>query len=157
MAKTNRITRIVRNDDERLKHMSYLAQRSLPYTATDEDGEKVKRSTPQNSLQHKWLTEVAEQNKEHTYEQYRALCKLWFGVPILCAADAEYEAVYMADVEPLPYETKVALMTRPIDLPVTRLMDKSQMQQYLDAMYHHFVIKRGLHLTQPPIDGVYYE
>ena len=157
MTKSTKVSRIVRNDDERLKHMSYLATRSLPYTATEEDGEKVKRSTPQNSLQHKWLTEVAVQNKEHTYEQYRALCKLWFGVPILCAADAEYEAVYMADVEPLPYETKVALMTRPIDLPVTRLMDKSQMQQYLDAMYHHFVIKRGLHLTQPPIDGVYYE
>lgn len=157
MAKTNRITRIVRNDDERLKHMSYLAQRSLPYTATEEDGEKVKRSTPQNSLQHKWLTEIAQQKKQHNYEEYRALCKLWFGVPILCAADAEYEAVYMADVEPLPYETKVALMTRPIDLPVTRLMNKEQMSEYLQAIYDHFTTKHNLRLTQPPIDGVYYE
>ena len=156
MAKTSRITRIVRNDDERLKHMSYLAQRSLPYTATEEDGEKVKRSTPQNSLQHKWLTEIAAQKKDYTYEQYRALCKLWFGVPILCAADAEYEAVYMADVEPLPYETKVALMTRPIDLPVTRLMDKGQMSEYLQCIYDHFTTKHNLRLTQP-MEGVYSE
>ena len=156
MTKSTKVSRIVRNDDERLKHMSYLASRSLPYTAMEEDGEKVKRSTPQNSLQHKWLTEVAQQKKDHTYEQYRALCKLWFGVPILCAADAEYEAVYMADVEPLPYETKVALMTRPIDLPVTRLMNKEQMAEYLQAIYDHFTIKHNLRLTQP-MDGIYHE
>ena len=157
MSKPKKITRIVKTDEQRLAHIAHLSSRSLPYTATDEDGEKVKRSTPQNSLQHKWLTEIAEQNKQHNYEEYRALCKLWFGVPILCADDEEYEAVYLADVEPLPYETKVALMTRPIDLPVTRLMSKSQMQRYLDAMYDHFVIKRGLALTQPMIEDTYYE
>lgn len=156
MTKSTKVTRIVRNDDERLKHMSYLASRSLPYTATEENGEKVKRSTPQNSLQHKWLTEIAAAKKDYTYEQYRALCKLWFGVPILCAADAEYEAVYKADVEPLPYETKVALMTRPIDLPVTRLMNKEQMAEYLQAIYDHFTTKHNLRLTQP-MDGIYHE
>lgn len=34
MTKAKKVTRIVRNDDERLKHMSYLATRSLPNTAT---------------------------------------------------------------------------------------------------------------------------
>ena len=157
MTKTKKVTRIVRNDDERLKHMSYLATRSLPYTATEEDGEKVKRSTPQNSLLHHYLTEVHQQKPQHSYEEYRGLCKLFFGVPILCEDDPEYAQVMQDEFyAKLSYEMQVKYMMKPIDVAVTREMNKGQMQRYLDAIYHHFTVNRGLRLTQPN-EGIYYE
>ena len=150
-------TWVVKTDDQRLRHMSYLSQKELPYTATDEAGEKVKRTTPQNSLLHHYLTEVHQQNPQHSYEQYRGLCKLFFGVPILCEDDPEYAQVMQEDFyDKLPYEMQVKYMMKPIDVAVTREMSKGQMQRYLDAIYHHFTANRGLRLTQP-MDGIYYE
>ena len=51
--------------------------------------ERKKRTNPQSDLQFVWYT-IAEQQGDMTASEYRAVCKLDFGVPILCRDDAEY-------------------------------------------------------------------
>ena len=118
-------TWVVKTDDQRLRHMSYLAQKELPYTATDKEGAEKDKSTPQNSLAHKWLTEVAQQNKQHSREAYDRLIK------------------------PLDYWSKVEYMMAPLDFPVTRGMTDDQMSEYLNATYRLLTEKFNAVLTQP--------
>ena len=149
-------TWVVKTDDQRLRHMSYLSQKDLPYTATDKDGAEKDKSTPQNSLHHKWLTEVATQNKQHTREQYRGICKLHCGVPILRAASEEYREAYDRLVKPLSYEVKLKYMEAPLDFPVTRGMTDEQMSEYLHAVHTLLTTEFGAVLTQPK-DRWFYE
>lgn len=100
--------------------------------------EPPKRSDKQNRLQRKWLLEAAEQLKEYTPEEYRAYCKLHFGVPILRNENDKFRELYDRVVRPLSYEIKLEIMSIPIDFPVTRLMDKDQKKRCLDAIYQHF-------------------
>lgn len=97
-----------------------------------------KRSDKQNRLQRKWLLEAANQLKEYTAEEHRAYCKLHFGVPILRNENDKFREMYDRIVRPLSYETKLEIMSIPIDFPVTRLMDKDQKRRCLDAIYRHF-------------------
>ena len=99
-------------------------------------------------LQRKWLNEAAEQLADDTAENYRAYCKLVFGVPILRAENEEFRRQYDAIVKPLPYEKKVEIMKEPIDFPVTRLMTTHQKARYLDQIYQFFR-EKGVQLTEP--------
>lgn len=149
------IKRVIRTDEERLKVMSRMAEMELPITVDIKKGAHVKRSNPQNALQHKWLTEAAQQG-DMTYEEQRAYCKLHFGVPILRESSEEYRKLYDERVKPLPYELKLKMMSHPIDAAVTRVMNKKQMQEYLDAVYSHFVGTCGFRLTEPT-EGLFYD
>lgn len=151
--KAKKITRIVRTDDERLSHMSHLAQRDLPYTYTEVDGIQKPKTTPQNSTNHLWLTEAAQQNKQHSYEEYRGICKLHCGIPILRRDSEEYKEKYDNIIKPLPYWNKVEAMMIPLDFPVTRAMTKDQMQEYLDATRHLLMTEYNVVLTMPK--GIY--
>ena len=57
------------------------------------NSEKQKRTDPQSDLQFVWYT-IAEQQGDMTASEYRAVCKLDFGVPILCRDDAEYKQAF---------------------------------------------------------------
>lgn len=107
-----------------------------------------RRTLDQNSLQHKWHTEAAQQLGEGTAEDYRAFCKLYFGVPILRAESPDFREQYDSIIRPLPYEKKLDLMKAPIDLPVTRLMSVKQTTQYLDEVQRHYM-SQGVALTIP--------
>lgn len=106
------------------------------------------RTVDQNSLQHKWHQEAAMQLRESSAEDYRAYCKLHFGVPILRAESEEFRAQYDAIIRPLPYEQKLELMKAPIDFPVTRLMTVKQKTAFLDATCQHY-LSLGVVLTLP--------
>lgn len=106
------------------------------------------RTADQNSLQHKWHQEAAGQLREGAAEDYRAYCKLHFGVPILRAEEPDFRAQYDAIIRPLPYEQKLALMKTPIDFPVTRLMTVKQKTAFLDAVQTHYM-GLGVVLTIP--------
>jgi hypothetical protein len=93
------------------------------------------------------MNEAAEQLGEDTSEGYRAYCKAWFGLPILCEDEA-FCKDYNDIVRPLTYEQKIKIMGLPIDFPVTRLMSVAQKQRYLDAVYEHFT-GLGCQLTEP--------
>lgn len=149
-----KIIQIIRNDEERLRYMSHLAQRDLPCTVTEVDGVQKPKTTPQNSTNHLWLTEAAQQNKQHSYEEYRGICKLHCGVPILRRDSEEYKEKYDRIIKPMQYWDKVEAMMVPLDFPVTRAMSKDQMQEYLDAAYNLLSQEYGVVLTMPK-DRIY--
>ena len=118
-----------------------------PLEITVDDAPSNKRSNEQNRLQRKWINEL-EQQGDMRSEDYRAYCKLHLGVPILRNTSDEFKARYDSVVRHLPYETKIELMKIPFDFPVTRIMNKKQKSQYLDAVYQYWTSK-GFALTRP--------
>ena len=139
-------SRVVTTEAERGLLLRFLGQHPLPFTVNITKGKR--RSVDQNRLQRLWLNEIAEQLGDQTPEEVRAYCKLRFGVPMLRAENEDFCAKYDTTVKPLPYETKLAIMAEPLDLPVTRLFTTDQHARYLDAIYKHFT-EQGLALTAP--------
>lgn len=134
----------VRTELDRTRVTELLhAQKKFPFRVTVSRG----RSLEQNRLQRLWLREAQDQG-DQTAEEYRGYCKLYLGVPILRAENEDFKKVYDRVVRPLDYETKLAIMMIPLDLPVTRLMTTKQKTCYLNAMYQHFT-GIGFHLTEP--------
>ena len=103
------------------------------------------RSLQQNRMQHKWLRDMEKQG-DQTAEEYRAYCKLHFGVPLRRIEDDNFRAVYDEVIRPLDYEKKLKIMSVPIDLPVTSEMSVETMAKYLKAV-SDFGIERGFRLT----------
>ena len=140
------VTRTVRNERERDGLLTLLKKRKLPMTVTIEDGRL--RSTEQNRLQRLWLKEASEQLGDRTPEELRAYCKLTIAVPILRAENDEFRFKYDAVIRPLPYVAKLAIMSEPLDLPVTRLMTVDQKTRFLNQMHKH-LSEMGVQLTDP--------
>lgn len=138
-------SRVVETEDGRKMLIRLLERQKLPFTATIETGRK--RTVDQNRLQRLWMNEISEQKGESP-EYWRGYCKLTIGVPILRAENDEFRAKYDKVVRPLPYPTKLAIMSEPLDLPVTRLMTTKQKTMYLDQMFRHFS-EEGVILTIP--------
>lgn len=147
-----KFNRTIRNENDANQLILWIQNNNTyPYTANLEKGEP-KRSLQQNRLAFQWCMD-AEGQGDQTAPEYRAYCKLHFGVPILRAESEKFREQYDRIVRPLPYEQKLALMLEPIDFPVTRLMTVKQKTRYLDAIYQHF---RGLgfELTHPDLMGM---
>ena len=139
----------IRNDLDRARVLKVIEQRDMPCTVTVTKG--APRSIEQNQLQRKWLLEAQDQG-DHTAEEYRAMCKLHFGVPILRNENDEFCEVYDRLIKPRSYEEKLELMSVPMDLPVTRIMTTKQKAAYLDEIYKHFT-GLGYLLTVPQQEG----
>lgn len=118
-------------------------------TVTIQKGKALKRSVNQNKLQRLWMSEAEDQGDQRA-EEYRAYCKLHFGVPIMCE-DPDYYEVYNRIIGPLPYEQKLEMMALPLDYPVTRMMKTGQKKRYLDDVWMHFT-GLGFTLTKPKND-----
>lgn len=138
--------RIVENEYERKMLIKLIEGYRLPFTASLAIGKQ--RTTAQNRLQRKWMTEIAEQMTGEKTEYWRGYCKLRFGVPLLRAENDEFREKYDAVVKPLSYEQKIAIMSEPLDMPVTRLMSTKQKTAYLDEIFRHFS-EQGVILTIP--------
>lgn len=138
-------TRRIRNEDDLTLLFRYLKARKRPFRVEITDGRS--RSIEQNSLQHLWIKEAAEQLGDRTTEELRAEMKLRFGVPILRAENDRFREVYDRTLKRLPYEQKLELI-QVMDIPVTRLMSVEQKTTYLDQMSQHF-LEQGIVLTEP--------
>lgn len=136
---------MLETEQDRQQWIAFIQHKKLPMSVSQEDGRK--RSIEQNRLQRLWMNEAAEQLGEYDAEYYRAYCKAWFGIPIRCE-DEDFLEIYNEKIRPLDYETKIAFMARPIDLPVTRDMTVKQKQRYLDKVYEYFS-GLGVQLTEP--------
>lgn len=110
---------------------------------------KRSRTAEQNRLQFLWYKE-AELQGDQTSPEYRAECKLHFGVPILRAEDEEFRNIYDKVIRPLPYDCKLAMMREPIDFPVTSRMTVKQLSNYLNQVQSHFQ-SIGFELTEPEV------
>jgi hypothetical protein len=140
-------TRTVETEHDRTMLCRFVESHKLPFIAEITPGKP--RSVEQNKLQRKWMTEISEQMGDRTPEEVRAYCKLTIGVPLLREESELFREKYDAIVRPLPYEQKIAIMSEPLDMPVTRLMTTRQKHAYLDAIFQHFS-EKGIVLTIPP-------
>lgn len=138
--------RIIENEYQRSMLIRLIEAHKLPFTISMESGKH--RTSAQNRLQRKWMTEIAEQMTGEKAEYWRGYCKLRFGVPLLRAENHEFREKYDAIVKPLSYEQKIAIMSEPLDMPVTRLMTTKQKTAYLDEIFRHFS-EQGVILTIP--------
>jgi hypothetical protein len=141
------LTRYIEDSYQRDMLIKLLKEQVAPYTVTITRGKR--RSTSQNRLNRLWAGEISEQLGDQTPEEVRGLLKLQFAVPILRAENEAFAEAYDRVVKPLPYETKLALMCEPIDLPATRLLTTAQEHRYLNTVYQFFTAK-GVVLTVPP-------
>lgn len=140
------INRSIESEHDRAMAARLIENRAVPFTLTLTDGKH--RSTAQNRLQHMWMNEIAQQKGDMTPAEVRAYCKLTIGVPILRNQNEAFRAKYDEVVKPLPYQHKLAVMTEPLDLPVTRIMTTKQTAEYLDGIIRHFG-EQGIVLTIP--------
>lgn len=138
-------TRAVKNADDLALLKVYLDQRKRPFTVDVTDGRD--RSAEQNRLSHKWYAEIAEQTGE-AVEDVRARCKLEIGVPILRDGSEPFRKTYDRLIRPLDYADKLALI-RDADVPITRLMNVTQMTAYMDIVFQRHA-EFGIPLTIPP-------
>jgi len=140
----------MKNDQDRARVIKAIQARQLPATVSISKG--LPRSSEQNKLQRKWLKEAEEQG-DQTAEEYRAYCKLHFGVPIMRSQSDEFKEKYDRIIRPLPYTQKLELMAVPFDFPVTRMMTMASEKKYLDQMYLFFT-GQGFLLTNPDLRGL---
>lgn len=137
--------RVVKSPEDLELLKVYLTGRKLPFTVDIADGRD--RSTEQNRLSQKWYAEIADQTGE-SREDVRARCKLEVGIPIMREASEKFRAVYDQNIRPLDYDRKLAVI-RDMDMPVTRLMNVSQMTAYMDEVFRRHA-EVGIALTIPP-------
>ncbi|HEV2557273.1 MAG TPA: hypothetical protein VGU45_01480 [Microvirga sp.] len=138
-------TRVLQSEADREGLIKLLRSRDLPITVEVVQGKR--RSAGANRLQRRLIAEIAEQTGQDP-EDVRAYAKLVIGVPILRADSELFAERYDATVKGLPYETKLALMREPLDLPISRLMTVSQTTRYLEEMVRHFA-ERGVVFSAP--------
>lgn len=89
------------------------------------------RSIDQNNISHAWYEQISRELREETPLGVKNFCKLHYGVPILRAENEEFRQQYDTVLKPLSYDKKLIAMNF---LPVTSLMTKAQLSQYLEAM-----------------------
>lgn len=104
-----------------------------------------KRSLPQNAISHTWYAQMAREDKQDDELGHRCYCKLHHGVPILRAESPEFREFYDTAMRGLPYEQKREFMKF---VPVTSLMDKTQLSKYLEAVQADYAT-RGIRLEFP--------
>lgn len=114
---------------------------------------KRNRSKAQNRLQMLWFKQAGAQG-DMSPNEYRALCKLSIGVPLLRSQSETFQKKYDEIIVPLSYEHKLQLMVEPFDFPVTRLMSVKQMTFYLNEV-SRYLSEQGIRLSHP--DDLYYE
>jgi len=143
-------TYAIKTEGDRQRVIKAVQSRGLPATVTINKG--LPRSAEQNKLQRKWMNEAEEQG-DQTAEEYRAYCKLHFGVPIMRQQSEEFREKYDRIIRPLPYTQKLELMAVPFDFPVTRIMTMKNEKKYLDQVYLFFT-GQGMILTNPDLQGL---
>ena len=93
------------------------------------------RTPAQNGLSFAVYKTIAEQLTQFDdAEDARAYCKLHYGVPILREENESFKASYDRVLKPLEYVDKLAAI-KAFDLPVTRLMTKTQMGKYTETAF----------------------
>ncbi len=131
----------VTNEHQRANLVRHIMAEEMPFRAQVLPTE---RSLDQNSLSHVWYGEIAKRDKQYNTITARRMCKLHFGVPIMRAGSDEFRQAWDGMVKArFTYEEKLALMDW---WPVTSLMDRAQMTEYLTAMQAHFA-EKGIVLT----------
>ncbi len=105
-----------------------------------------KRSLDQNAIAAVWYQQIAEELREQSVIDVKCECKLTIGVPILRAEDEDFKADYDAVLKRLTYGQKMIAMRR---MPVTSIMTKNQLSQYLVTMQETYAGRVALTFPEP--------
>jgi hypothetical protein len=129
------------SERDRLELVRDVMNLALPFRVDLRSGA---RSLDQNSLSFVWYGVIGKRDPEFDTVEARRFAKLHFGVPIMRAGSEEFRGAWdrMA-MRRFTYPEKLELMDW---WPVTSLMDKAQMREYLTAMQAHW-IGRGVILS----------
>jgi hypothetical protein len=136
-------TRTIENEGERGRLVKFVQNQSLPFTVTFKDGRV--RSVDQNRLQWLWAAQASEQRQDMTFTEVQNEWKLLFGIPILCAGNEEFGAMWSNAETKLSHGEKLRLMRF---IPVTSIMSVREVAQYLDEVYRQNT-EAGIELTNP--------
>ncbi len=121
--------RQIKTEMHRAQLVRDIMAEALPFRVEIRTGE---RTLDQNALSHVWYGEIARQDRAYSVDQVRCLCKLHIGVPLMRSASEEFRERWDRLIKPrFQYAEKLELM---VWFPVTSLMDKHQMRDYLTAM-----------------------
>lgn len=93
------------------------------------------RTLAQNAGTHVLYEVIAAALPEDDALGWKCYCKLHHGVPILRAEDAEFREIYDTTIKGMTYEQKLKVMRY---FPVTSLMDKKQINKYIEALQADF-------------------
>lgn len=138
-------TKVIREPAHIEDLANILRGRKLPMTVTWVQG--ASRTDAQNRLAQRWYTDIAQQLGDQTHNEVRAMCKLQFGIPILCRDGDAFRLSYDKALGNLTHEEKLAAIEA-FELPVTRLMTVKQMTEFMDEMQRYWSVQ-GVRLTDP--------
>lgn len=93
------------------------------------------RSLDQNAISHAWYGQLGRELREYTALEWKCYCKLHHGVPIMRFYDESFRTAYDSAIKGLSYEQKLKVMRI---LPVTSLMTKAQLSEYLEQVQVDF-------------------
>jgi hypothetical protein len=136
--------RILREEQDRAAWLRFLSAQPLPLTVSAVKG--AKRSLPQNSLFHDWVSQIAQETGQSQAEA-KAECKLRFGLPIMERDRPDWVAKWQPLYAPLPYAMRLRLFEA---IPVTSLMTVKQMTEMMDAIGREYRAQ-GINLTDPEL------
>jgi hypothetical protein len=108
-------------------------------------GRAQRRSLEQNNFSHAWYEQMAKELPEDDALGWKCYCKLHHGVPILRAENEQFREAYDSTIKGMTYEQKLQVMKI---LPVTSLMTKPQLSNYLKEVQEDF-LRRGVRLEFP--------
>lgn len=94
-----------------------------------------KRSLDANSLSHVWYSEISRQKRDYSAHEYKCICKLHHGVPILRRDNEEFRAFYDRFFKHLSYQEKLQAMNH---LSVSSTMSKEQMTEYMSEIQNTY-------------------
>ena len=130
----------IKTEVERMNLVREISTMKLPFYCEIKARD---RSLDQLALAFRWYGQIAARLREHDTTGWRRLCKWHFGVPILRAADPDYNHACVI-FNALHYEQIIFAMDY---WPVTSIMSVTQMSEYLTAIQTHFGDRYGIILT----------
>ena len=101
------------------------------------------RELSANALSHVWYEEISKQKGDQSAFDYKCVCKLHHGVPILRRDSEKFRAFYKRFFITLSYEEKLAAMKY---ISITSLFDQMQMKEYLNEVQRTYA-GQGVILT----------
>lgn len=150
-------TEHVRN--ECIAHINQIQPKNLKPTCVKLVTPSDVRRDSQNSLYHRWHSDMAKQSQEYEKKYYERFCKLQFGVPIRVEDCPVYAGFWRTVKDKFGGNAQAMLHPEEPDqpavidlVPVTRDMNVSQMNRMMTEIQR--VMSQKFRLTDPALLGL---
>lgn len=138
--------RVIGTADDRIRWNAFQDNAEMPYTVTFAPG--AGRTNSQNSLLHKWFTEISVQVGDSTMTDIKGQCHRKYGLAIKLR-DAQFAWVWQRSGAGLTYDQQCSLLASGV-LNVSSSMTVKELTEYMGAMGKDYR-EQGYTLTDPQI------